>query len=57
MVLIQRKDQKDVTSGILKVGKIESCSLYVCLFLIRNHIRDHFLEIFCKFQNTFKKFD
>ena len=43
-------------SGVLKTPKTESCSLYVCVFLIRNQIRDHFLEIFCKFQNTFKKF-
>ena len=43
-------------SGVLKTPKTESCSLYVCVFLIRNQIRDHFLEIFCKFQNIFKKF-
>ena len=36
----------DVISGVLKTRKSESCSLYVCVFLIRNHIRDHFLDIF-----------
>ena len=45
-----------VISGVLKSHKAESCSLYVCVFLIRNHIRHHFLEVFCKSQNTFKRF-
>ena len=52
----ERNSAMDVISGVLKTRKAESCSLYVCVFLIRNHIRDHFLEIFCKSQNTFKKF-
>ena len=30
--------------------------MQVCKFLIKNPIRDHFLETFWKFQNTFKKF-
>ena len=46
----------DVISGVLKTVKAESYGLYICVFLIRNQIRDHFLEIFCKFQNTSKKF-
>ena len=46
----------DVISEVLKTHKAESCSLYVCVFLIRNYITDHFQEIFCKSQNTFKKF-
>ena len=52
----ERNSAMDVIKGVLKTRKPESCNLYVCVFLIRNHIRDHFLEIFCKFQNTFKKF-
>ena len=52
----ERNSAMYVISGVLKTRKAESCSLYVCVFLIRNHIRDHFLEVFCKFQNTFKKF-
>ena len=43
----------DVISGVLKSHKAESCN---CVFLIRNHIRHHFLEVFCKSQNTFKRF-
>ena len=31
--------------------------MHVCKFLIRKTIRNHFLEIFCKLQSTFKKFD
>ena len=46
----------DVISGILKARKAESCSLQVCKFLTRNPIKDHFLEIFCKFKSTFIKF-
>ena len=46
----------DVISGVLKTRESESCSLYVCVFLLRNRTKDHFLEVFCKFQNTFKKF-
>ena len=46
----------DVISGVLKSHKAESCSLYVSVFLIRNHNRHHFLEVFCKSQNTFNKF-
>ena len=49
----------DVILGLLKTRKVESYSLYVCVFLIMNHIRDQFLEIFSfleKSQNTFKKF-
>ena len=34
----------------------EGSSLQVCQFLIRKLSRDHFLEIFCKFQSIFKKF-
>ena len=52
----ERNSAMDVISGLLKTRKAESCSLYVCVFLIRNHIRDHFLEIFWKSQNNFKKF-
>ena len=52
----ERNSAMGVISGVLKTGKAESCSLYVCVFLLRNHIRDHFLEIFCKSQNNFKKF-
>ena len=52
----QKKSAMDVISGVLKTRKAENCSLYICVFLMRNHIRDYFLEIFCKFQNTFKKF-
>ena len=52
----ERNSAMDVISGVLKTRKAESCSLYVCVFLIRNHIRDHFLEVFCKFQSTIKKF-
>ena len=33
-----------------------SCSLSVCIFLVRNLVGDHFLEVFYMFQNTFKKF-
>ena len=51
----ERNFAMDVISGVLKTRKAESCSLHICVFLIRNHIRDHFLEIFCKFQNTFIK--
>ena len=50
----ERNSAMDVISGVLKTCKAESCGLYVCVFLIRNHIRDHFLQIFCKLQNTFK---
>ena len=46
----------DVISGVLKTRKADSCSLQVCIFLIRNPIRDHFPEIFCKLKSTFKKF-
>ena len=46
----------DVISGVLKSHKAESCSLYVSVFLIRNHNRHHFLEVFCKSQHTFNKF-
>ena len=52
----ERNSAMGVISGVLKTRKAESCSLYVCVFLLRNHIRDHFLEIFCKSQNNFKKF-
>ena len=34
----------DITPGVLKTSKAESCSLQVCKFLIRNPIRDHFLQ-------------
>ena len=50
----ERNSAMDVISGVLKTCKAESCGLYVCVFLIRNHIRDDVLEIFCKLQNTFK---
>ena len=47
-------------SGVLKTRKAGSCSLQVSdkvyKFLIKNPIKNHFLEIFCKFQSTFKKF-
>ena len=52
----ERSSTLDVISGILKAHKAESCSLQVCKFVIRNPIRDHFLEIFCKLESTFKKF-
>ena len=42
----------DVILGVLNTGKAESCSFQVCKFLIRNRIRDLFLENFC----TLKKF-
>ena len=32
---------------VFKTRKAESCILYLCVFLVRNHIRDHFLEVFC----------
>ena len=47
---------KDVISEVLKTPKAESYGLLVCEFLIKNPIRDPFLEIFRKFQSTFKKF-
>ena len=52
----ERNSAMDVISGVLKTGMVESCNLHVCVFLIRNHIRDHSLEDFCKFQNIFKNF-
>ena len=45
----ERNSKVDVISGVLKTLKAESCILQVCKFLIRNPIRDHFLEVFCKF--------
>ena len=45
----------DVISGVLKTPTAESWILPGCKFLIRNPIRDHFLEIFGKFWSTFKK--
>ena len=36
--------------------KVESCTLQADNLLKRNSIRDHFLDIFCKFQGTIKKF-
>ena len=44
----ERNSTVDVISGVLKTRKAYSCILQVCKFLIRNPIRDHFLEIFCK---------
>ena len=46
-----------IIPGVLKRRKAESRGLYICVFLMSDHIRNHFLEIFYKFQNTFKKFD
>ena len=51
----ERNSAMDVISAVLKTRKAEGCGLYVCVCLIRHHIRDHFLVIFYKFQNTFKK--
>ena len=45
----------EVILGVLKTCKSESFSLQVCKFLIRNPIRHHFLETFCKLKSTFKK--
>ena len=45
----ERNSTVDVISGVLKTLTAESCILHVCKFLISNPIRDHFLEIFCKF--------
>ena len=50
-----RNSAMEVFSGVLKTCKSESFSLQVCKFLIRNPIRDHFLEIFCKLKSTFKE--
>ena len=50
----ERKSTVDAISTVLKICKAESCSLQVFKFLIRNPIRDYFLEIFCKFQITLK---
>ena len=40
----ERNSAMDVIWGVLKIRKTESCSLYVCVFLIKNFIKDHFLE-------------
>ena len=53
----ERKSTVDVILGVLKTHKLDGSSLQVCKFLIRKTIRDHFLEVFCKFQNTSKKFE
>ena len=45
----ERNSTVDVISGVLKTLTTESCILHNCKFLVRNPIRDHFLEIFCKF--------
>ena len=45
----ERNSTLDFISGFLKTRKAESCILQVYKFLIRIPIRDHFLEIFCKF--------
>ena len=49
-----RNSAVDVVSGVLKTRKAESCILQVCKFLIRNAIRDHFLEIFSSFKPTLR---
>ena len=45
----ERNSTIDVISRVLKTLKAENCILHVSKFLIRNPIRDYFLEIFCKF--------
>ena len=46
----------DIISQVLRAGTAENCSLQISKFLIRKPIGDHFVEIYCKFQSTFKKF-
>ena len=53
----ERNSTVDVIVGVLKTCQVDGGSLRVCKFLIRKTVRDHFLEIFCKLQSTFKKFD
>ena len=53
---MEKASTGDVISGVLKTRKAEGCGLQACNFLKRNSIRDHFLEISCKFQGTFNKF-
>ena len=45
----ERNSTGDVISGLLNIHTAKGCILHVCKFLIKNPIRDHFLEIFCKF--------
>ena len=45
----ERNSTADVISGVLKTLTPESYILQARKFLIRNPIRVHFLEIFCKF--------
>ena len=45
----ERNSAVNIISGVLKTPTAVCCILQVCKFLIRNLIRDDFLEIFCKF--------
>ena len=53
----ERNSTVDVILGVLKTRQVDGGSSRVCKFLIKKTVRDHFLEIFCKLQSTFKKFD
>ena len=51
----ERNSTVDVILGVLKTRQVDGGSSRVCKFLIKKTVRDHFLEIFCKLQSTFKK--
>ena len=51
----ERNSTRDVISWALKTPKAEAV-VCRCNLLKRNSIKDHFLEIFCKFQSTCKRF-
>ena len=50
----ERNSAMDVISGVLKTRKAESCSLNVCVFLIRSQIRDHSWKFFVNFKTPFR---
>ena len=54
---VKRTPQETLSQEVLKIRMAEGCSfagLHSNL-LKSDSIRDHFLEIFCKFQSTFNK--
>ena len=50
----ERNSTMDVISEVLKTRKPESCSLNVCVFLIRSQIRDHSWKFFVNFKTPFR---
>ena len=56
-VSVEGNPTGDVITGALKTRKAEGCSLRACNLVKRKSIRDNSLEMFCKFQSTFKEFD